>query len=206
MKIDLSANMQHLAAEAAVLDRTSAKQYAAVLARLLEAADGALARDPDSAKGCIARALALLQPSINEDGRASAILERARTECARGGLAPWQVRRLVGHVAANCTERLPTGDLARIAKLSTSYFIRAFKVTFGETPHAYVIRCRIELAKGMMMETDTPLGHIAVVCGFSDQAHFSRRFRELAGMPPQRWRSVRQSETDEVAQPFQVNA
>jgi AraC family transcriptional regulator len=187
MKIDHPfANMQRVAAEAAMPDPANPKRYAAVLARLLEAADDALARDPGSAKCCIARALALL-----EDSGGSANLESPRIDCALGGLAPWQVRKLVGHVAANCTERLRTGDLAQIAKLSTSYFIRAFKVTFGETPHAYVIRCRIELAKGMMLETDTALGHIAAACGFSDQAHFSRRFRDLVGMPPQRWRSVR---------------
>jgi AraC-like DNA-binding protein len=73
-------------------------------------------------------------------------------------------------------------------------------VCFGETPHAYVIRRRMAQAKSMMLETDSPLGHIAVACGFSDQAHFSRRFRELAGIPPQRWRSARQGAPAEGAE------
>jgi AraC family transcriptional regulator len=194
--------IQRAAAEAEPSDLPRSKPYAAVLARLLEAADGALARDPGSAKDCIA----LLEPSINADGRPSAILKSARTKGACGGLAPWQARRLVDHVEANCTEKLRSGDLARIAKLSIGYFIRAFKVTFGETPHAYVIRCRIVKAEAMMLETDWPLGQIGVACGFSDQAHFSRRFREMAGTSPQRWRSVRQGAPADDAQVLQVNA
>jgi AraC-like DNA-binding protein len=198
--------IQRAAAEVELSDQPRSKPYAAVLAQLLEAAYGALARDPGSAKDCIARALALLEPSSNVDGRASAILKSSRTESARGGLAPWQARRLVDHVEANCTEKLRGGDLARIAKLSIGYFIRAFKVTFGETPHAYVIHCRIVKAKAMMLETDWPLGQIGVACGFSDQAHFSRRFREVAGTSPRRWRSVRQGAPADDAQVLQVNA
>ena len=201
MKIDFSpATFQHVPGIPELLRRRSEKvpnmddaadvepgertqmQHYARLARLLTAADAALASNPGSAKHCIARALAMLEPRI---------MQRAPTECARGGLAPWQVRRLVDYVEANCTEKLRSEDLAHIAKLSVGYFIRAFKATFGETPHAYVIRRRIMQAKAMMLETNMPLGQIAIACGFSDQAHFSRRFREVVSTSPQRWRHAR---------------
>jgi AraC family transcriptional regulator len=168
------------------------EDYATVLARLLEAADGALERDTEAARECICRALALLGADIaRESSRDSS------APCmAAGGLAPWQIRKLVNHVEANCSEELRAGDMAKIARLSTSYFTRAFKASFGETPHAYVMRRRIKHAQAMMLETDQALGAIAIACGFADQAHFSRRFRQATGTRPQSWRGVRRSGFD----------
>jgi AraC family transcriptional regulator len=170
------------------------EQYATVLARLLEAADDAIENDPMSARNCIGRALALLRPASGQPWKKeSAPITRA--PCARGGLAPWQIRQVVNHIDANCAENLRGTDLARVAKLSTSYFIRPFKASFGETPHAYVIRRRIMHAQDMMLETDESLGLIAVACGFSDQAHFCRRFRMATGMRPQNWRGARRGKS-----------
>jgi transcriptional regulator GlxA family with amidase domain len=112
----------------------------------------------------------------------------------------------VEYIDANCTENLRGADLARVAKLSTSYFIRAFKASFGETPHAYVIGRRITLAQAMMLETDDPLGLIAVACGFSDQAHFCRRFRLATGTRPQNWRGTRRSKTVRIERARQAGA
>jgi AraC family transcriptional regulator len=68
--------------------------------------------------------------------------------------------------------------------MSTSYFFRAFKGSFGVPPHAYIIQRRMERAELLLSGTDEPLGQIAIACGLADQAHFTRLFRRAAGVPP----------------------
>jgi len=78
--------------------------------------------------------------------------------------------------------------MARVAARSVCYFSRAFKVSFGETPHAYVMRRRVRRAQELMLNSDEPLSHIALACGFADQAHLSRLFRREVGATPSAWR------------------
>jgi AraC family transcriptional regulator len=109
----------------------------------------------------------------------------------RGGLAPRQVRDVRIFIETNLESPLTTKDLASAANLSTFHFCRAFRVSFNMTPHAYVMRRRIERAQGLMLQTDTSLGQIAMDCGLADQAHFNRLFRRLVGDSPGAWRRAR---------------
>jgi AraC family transcriptional regulator len=112
---------------------------------------------------------------------------------ARGGLAPWQQKRISRFIAINLGASIPVTVLAAIAKLSNSHFSRAFRVTFGVSPHAMLCRLRIAEAMRLMLGTDWPLGQIASSCGFSDQSHFSRVFQRQLGTTPGRWRRDRLS-------------
>ncbi|MGK3796952.1 helix-turn-helix domain-containing protein, partial [Enterococcus faecium] len=58
--------------------------------------------------------------------------------------------------------------LAAVVRLSTGHFCRAFKVTVGETPHAFLIRRRIRRAQTLMLTTKESLSHIACTCGLTD--------------------------------------
>jgi transcriptional regulator GlxA family with amidase domain len=109
----------------------------------------------------------------------------------RGGLAPWQIRRVTAHIESHLDGAITTQDLASIAKVSTYHFTRAFRESLSETPHQYVMRRRIERAQGLMLTTGIALGRIAIDCGFADQAHFSKMFRRLAGESPGAWRRAR---------------
>ncbi len=125
--------------------------------------------------------------------KASAIAERQGTEPAptppnRGGLAPWQVDRVKRHIDDTLADRIGLGDLARLTRLSTSYFATAFRVSFGTSPHDYICRCRVERAKALMTSTERPLCEIALDCGFADQSHLSRVFRRMTGHTPAAWR------------------
>ncbi len=120
--------------------------------------------------------------------RARFLLQGQPAQVLRPRLAPWQLRRVTDHVETHLAETLRVSDLARQARLSASYFSRAFKDTVGITAKAYVQTRRVERAKHLLGETEIGLAHIAQACGFADQAHFSRTFRELTGLPPQRWR------------------
>jgi AraC-like DNA-binding protein len=118
-------------------------------------------------------------------------MEVAALSLPRGGLAPRQVRDVRTFIETNLESPLTTKDLASAANLSTFYFCRAFRVSFNMTPHAYVMRRRIERAQGLMLQTDTSLGQIAMDCGLADQPHFNRLFRRLVGDTPGAWRRAR---------------
>jgi AraC family transcriptional regulator len=79
-------------------------------------------------------------------------------------------------------------DLANVVALSRSHFSRAFKRTLGFSPMEYVVVRRVERAKAMISGTREPLAEVALACGFADQAHLNRRFRDIVGISPGRWR------------------
>lgn len=112
---------------------------------------------------------------------------------AQGGLAPWQCKAILDHIDTTFTGPVRIEDLAGLARLSTSHFSRAFKISFGETPYAFVIGKRLHRAKMLMLSTDEPLSRIALDCGLSDQAHLSNLFRKFMGMAPNAWRRLRKT-------------
>ena len=82
--------------------------------------------------------------------------------------------------------------LARIAHVSESHFIRTFGATFGETPHRYLQRRRVERAMFLLRETDRSVTEICFDVGFASLGTFSRTFSEIVGEPPTtyRWRAA----------------
>jgi AraC-like DNA-binding protein len=109
----------------------------------------------------------------------------------RGGLSPWQIRKVVQHIDAHLGRAIRNEELAGLARLNPSHFGRAFRNSFGEPPHEYVIRRRVERAQGLMLSTDASLSDIALDCGLADQAHLSRLFRRIVGETPRAWRRAR---------------
>lgn len=125
--------------------------------------------------------------------RAAALLRMARAPQTaagepKGGLAPWQIRKVSAHIESNLDQPLRSGELARLVRLSPAHFSRTFRSSFGCTPLQYVMRRRVQRAQRLMLSSDTPLAQIALDCGLADQAHFSRLFRKVVGMPPRAWR------------------
>jgi AraC family transcriptional regulator len=105
-----------------------------------------------------------------------------------GGLATWQARRTLAHIEANLASKMDIEDLAKVVALSRSHFSRAFKRSVGFSPMEYVLVRRVERAKTMISGTREPLAEVALACGFADQAHLNRRFRDIVGISPGRWR------------------
>jgi AraC family transcriptional regulator len=156
-----------------------------IVANLLDDAKLALRTDRQAAEASIARASALLQGDAADEIQ---IKRDAPRTVARGGLAQWQIRRATAYVDANLASTISVQDLSDMTRLSRSHFSRAFKVSVGESVHAYIIRQRIERAQEMMLTTADSLCQIALACGLSDQAHFSRLFRSVVGISPNAWR------------------
>ena len=114
-----------------------------------------------------------------------------RPEISSGGLTPWQMRKVRDFIDDRISEPIRTSELAAAVRLSTRHFTRAFNDSFGRTPRDYIILCRVERAKEMMLESDTPLCQISLASGFTDQAHLSRLFRRCVGQSPGSWRRER---------------
>jgi transcriptional regulator GlxA family with amidase domain len=114
-----------------------------------------------------------------------------------GGLAPWQAKRVASYVREHIEARVMVRELAELVRLSTSHFHRRFKASFGEPPAIYITRQRMSLARDLLTTTDSPVSQIALGCGLSDQAHFSRVFRRNVGTTPRLYR--RQYATQSLA-------
>jgi AraC-like DNA-binding protein len=79
--------------------------------------------------------------------------------------------------------------LARVAHVSPAHFSRQFRATFGETPHRYLQRRRVERAMELLRETDRPISEICLDVGWGSLGTFSRTFRGIVGEPPSRYRA-----------------
>ncbi|MEH1099695.1 AraC family transcriptional regulator [Micromonospora sp. CPCC 205561] len=78
--------------------------------------------------------------------------------------------------------------LARIAYVSEAHFIRTFRATFGETPHRYLQRRRVERAMYLLLHTDRDVTDVCYAVGFSSLGTFSRTFRGIVGESPSTYR------------------
>jgi AraC-like DNA-binding protein len=79
--------------------------------------------------------------------------------------------------------------LARVAHVSPAHFSRQFRATFGETPHRYLQRRRIERAMELLRETDRPVTDVCFEVGFNSLGTFSRTFRAVVGESPSDYRA-----------------
>ncbi len=174
---------------AAGSDRTDSAALSADVAasviHLLECAKCDLDQDRDKAMASIARASSLLQVEIDRKNAGS----DARPSL--GVLAAWQANRVRAYVDANLETPIPIRDLAAVARRSSAHFSRAFKRSFGETPHTFVVSRRLRRAAELMLTSDASLSQVALACGFSDQAHLSKMFRLRHGQSPGVWRRER---------------
>lgn len=150
------------------------------LAQVLETALREFERDRDVAKAALVTASILLQAEVERYSSANG--------SARGGLAPWQMLRVRAFIDSNLHRPIYIRHLSVVAQRSPAYFCRKFKLTAGESPHAYVVRRRLERACHLMVTSASSLSEIAVSVGFSDQAHLCRLFRAAFGQSPASWR------------------
>jgi AraC family transcriptional regulator len=109
---------------------------------------------------------------------------------ARGGLAPWQERRAREILRANIKRGVALKEVARECGLSVGYFSHGFRHTLGVAPHQWLIEQRVVLSKDKLRDDGLSLSDVATECGFSDQSHLTRVFRQRFGLTPGAWRRV----------------
>ena len=157
--------------------------------KLLDDVRRALESDFEAATKVAARLTAFLSSQRSEG---------VRFRTASGGLALWQKRKVQRFIEEGLEGALRVESLAALVSLCPSHFCRAFKESFGETPHAYIIKLRVERARTLMLTTSENLSQIALACGLADQAHLCRRFRQVAGMTPGAWRRSHASDPESL--------
>lgn len=150
------------------------------LAELIDVARREFEHDRKVAKASLAAASTILQSEIERRSGE----RRSRT----AGLAGWQIVRVRAFIDNNLHRTIHTQDLSAVARRSPAHFSRSFKLTFGDPPHAYVVKRRLETACRLMITSSAPLSEIALNVGFSDQAHLCRVFRQAFGQSPASWR------------------
>jgi AraC-like DNA-binding protein len=151
---------------------------------LLDLAREGFERDDEASKAAIVQATLLLRSALQRYASWSSAADET------GSLSASRVQLLRAYVEDHLAESIHVEHLSNAVQLSRSYFCRAFRQTFGQTPHAYVVSRRISRAKTLMLDGKS-LSEIALLCGFSDQAHFSNLFREETGESPAAWRRSR---------------
>jgi len=181
--------LQTTAAEPSYPSNQQCHPVANRLAKLLETARRELDLDREVAKASLVTASQILQAEI---ARCS-----SNSGSTAGGLASWQIVRVRAYVDSNLHRAIYVRDLSAIARRSPAHFSRKFKLTVGESPHAYVVRIRLERARHLMVTSAASLSEIALSAGFSDQAHLCRLFRQAFGQSPANWRRER-GDLDEI--------
>lgn len=108
-----------------------------------------------------------------------------------GGLGARDIESVRELVNASLASPLSLADLAGATSLSPGHFARLFKRSLGVTPYQFVLRTRVERAQRLLAETDAPISHIGMDCGFSHQMHLTQVFHRLVGTTPAEYRKVR---------------
>jgi AraC family transcriptional regulator len=124
---------------------------------------------------------------LSIEGFALALLgEIARTGSTgeRTGAKPGWLLRALDHLHAHYMEPISLTELALKVEIDPSHLARTFRQFYGCTMSEYVRKLRVETARKELLTTDKPLSTVAYDAGFTDQAHFSRVFKQLTGLTP----------------------
>ncbi|MCC5654576.1 AraC family transcriptional regulator [Nostoc sp. XA013] len=95
-----------------------------------------------------------------------------------------QLERVIDYMKANLTQDLSILDLATLISMSESHFSRSFKQSVGITPYQYLMQQRVERAKQLLKQQAISISNIALDCGFANQTHLTKVFRQMTGVTP----------------------
>jgi AraC family transcriptional regulator len=176
--------------------RATADVVAIEAVRLLKDVRLALDCDIKAAAGAAARLLELLTANISQEALSGRVHNK---------LPQWKMRKVDRYIDDHIEAPIMVADLARLVSLSAGYFCRAFKANIGEAPHSYIMRAKIKRAQAMMLTTTVGLSQIALACGFADQSHLCRCFRQVTGTTPAVWRRTHAGEAETTALMDRIN-
>jgi transcriptional regulator GlxA family with amidase domain len=119
--------------------------------------------------------------------------KRQGSPVIRDGTTQELIHSLMRHMESAYFEDWNLDTLARMAHLTPSYFVRAFKWTAGVTPIQYLNKLRLSAAVSFLANTDMGVQRIAEATGFGSIHYFSRLFKMKYGVSPQMWRQTHRS-------------
>ena len=112
-----------------------------------------------------------------------------RLPLENGGLPRFKLKRAIEYVHENMVDNISFRDVAAHLRMSAYHFARMFKQSTGESPHRYIVRCRIERAKALLSEARLPISDVAFEVGYKSQSHFTTCFGRLTGVTPAAFRA-----------------
>jgi AraC family transcriptional regulator len=106
----------------------------------------------------------------------------------RGGLADWQVKRVVTYMRSMMEQEIGLNELAGLVHLSRFHFCTAFKKATGRTPHETLTMLRIARAKQLLANPSLPVTEVGLCVGYQTPSSFAASFRKMVGMTPSEYR------------------
>lgn len=108
------------------------------------------------------------------------------------GLTHHQLRNVLEYIQAHLEENMTLDAIAQVAGMSRYHFIRRFKQTMHSSPYQYLIQQRLEQAKHLLLGSHLSIAEIAIACGFANQSHLTKHFKQRVGITPQIFRKATQ--------------
>ncbi|KYC37829.1 AraC family transcriptional regulator [Scytonema hofmannii PCC 7110] len=108
------------------------------------------------------------------------------------GLPKDKLKQAIEYINEHLTdkEKLSLEKIATKLNISHYYFCRLFKQSTGMAPHQYLIQQRVERAKQLLKHTKRTVTDVAIECGFANQSHFAKHFRQHTGVTPKEFRKM----------------
>jgi len=139
----------------------------------------------------------LINPDIDVLGKETAMVSffgdlhvqldlRGDLDGGIGSVNDRKMIRVADYIRTHYDENISLDALAGLVGYSRSYLVRAFKKTFGMTPYAYLINCRVQRARHALRRGEK-IVDVALETGFADQAHFQRIFKRLMATTPRQY-------------------
>ncbi len=139
--------------------------------------------------------LSFSQSPLYVDGLATALSAHLlRQYCTRShrlqnyqdGLPQAKLQQAIDFIQAHLSETLSLDAIAQELGMSRYYFCRLFKASMGISPYQYLLQCRIERAKELLVRGKMSSAQVAIAVGFTDQSHFIRHFKKFLGVTPKK--------------------
>ncbi|MEN3162468.1 AraC family transcriptional regulator [Tistrella mobilis] len=165
--------------------RSAVIEDAGLHARLIATHQALCRPETRLARDVLLREAAVMLVARHGSGRAARRVATAATP---------EIARARALIEARFAEDLPVAEIAAAAGLSPWHLMRQFRRLVGLPIHAYQIQLRVEAAK-RLLAAGCPTVQAALETGFADQAHFSRRFKDLVGVSPAAWARDRRGAT-----------
>ena len=105
---------------------------------------------------------------------------------------------VIDYINNHFSEDISTITLSNMFGYDTAYFCRKFKSLTGMSAMKYIQILRLEKAKKLLLESTDSIKHIASLCGYSDNAYFAERFREMYGETPTKLRQSKRNSNERI--------
>ncbi|HAA33468.1 MAG TPA: AraC family transcriptional regulator [Cyanobacteria bacterium UBA8553] len=111
-------------------------------------------------------------------------LRKPTLQSTRSGLPKYKLQQVIDYIYANLECDIGLTQLADLVQMSLSHFSRLFKQSTGYSPHQFVIKCRVDRARELLLKSDLSIADISYQVGFANQGHLTNHFKRLLGVTP----------------------